>query len=113
LGALQEGERDLWAQVCVRFKVSIPPSDDPEGPLLIGYYRNIGFRSRIADPQLLIEKIFPEGTINWADTEYYEIDVTKLDRDIRKRVTEPDESGVWYRSGRILFPADDVEAAKN
>ena len=46
-------------------------------------------------------------TFVWAETEFNEIDPASLDRATRKEIVQPDENGIWYRSGRIYFPEGD------
>lgn len=96
------GELDVWAQVCVKLSESMPASDGV-GPPMVGYYRNLGVRISGPQPRGFLERLFPDGVIDWSDTEVSEVEPSSLDRELRNCVTAPDADGVWYRSGRMYF----------
>jgi hypothetical protein len=104
LAPLREGELDVWVTVCVRLSSPVDDVGDPSEPPAVGYFRNLGIRLPGAQPKSYLEKMIADGSIDWNETEFYEVDPTTLDRDIRKRIVAPDENGVWYSSGRIYFP---------
>ena len=106
LEPLAHGERDVWATLSVKLTEPIRTTDDPPEPPLIGYFRNFGVRLRGDEPHRLLERLIDDGSVDWGDSEYREIEPASLDRAIRKRIVAPDTFGVWYRSGRMFYPAE-------
>ena len=101
-----EGELDVWVSVCVRLAEPMPRADGA-GDEVVGYYRNIGIRILGAQPKQFLERLIPDGTIEWDDTDVGEVDPSSLDGETRACVTAPDADGVWYRSGRMYFSEDE------
>jgi hypothetical protein len=83
------------------------PNSDGAGALVVGYFRNFGIRIPGAQPKAFLERLITDGTIEWDDTEFNEVDPSSLDRELRSCVTAPDADGIWYRGGRLYFPEDD------
>jgi hypothetical protein len=106
----EPGQLDVWATVCVQLAVPFRDPEDPDHPPCVGYFRNFGIRLNGPQPRHFLERIIGDGLVDWTDTEITEVDVQRLDQTIRKSVTEPDENGVWYKSGRMYFP-EDADAA--
>jgi hypothetical protein len=53
-----------------------------------------------------LERLITDGTIEWSDTEFNEVDPSTIDRELRNCFSPPDAEGIWYRSSRIFFPAE-------
>jgi hypothetical protein len=101
------GQLDVWATVCVRLAVPFRDPEDPDHPPCVGYFRNFGIRLNGPQPRHFLERVVEDGLVDWEDTKITDVDSQRLDRTIRKHVSEPDENGVWYRSGRMYFPEED------
>ena len=110
LPARSEGQVDVWATVCVRLHTAPNSTSDLDNPPVVGYFRNIGLRLNGAQPKELLTYIIDDGAIDWNDTSVSEVDPQLLDAVIRKAITAPDASGVWYRSGRMYFPESEDAA---
>jgi hypothetical protein len=118
LPAPVEPFRDFLVTVCVVFPEptripakpgdllitndDVPPTNADE-PTFIGYYRNIGMRVQPSDVPLVLRENVDDGDIHWGETEWEEVDIGSLDRDIRSQVDPPIREGVWYESGRAYF----------
>jgi hypothetical protein len=96
------GEIDVWVQVCVRLSEPMAKADR-EGPPIVGYFRNLGIRVPGPQPKAFLERLIPDGTVDWDETEVSEVDPSSLDSDLRSHVTPPDADGVWHRSGHMYF----------
>jgi hypothetical protein len=103
-------EVDVWVQACVHLLKPVTVADG-SGPPAVGYFRNVGLRIPGPQPRSFLERLFPDGIVDWSETEVTEVNPSTLDRDIRALVTAPDSDGVWYRSGRLYFPEDDLPGA--
>jgi len=106
LAPLRDKELDVWVTVRVRLTEPLPSAGDEDEPPLVGYFRNFGIRLPGPQPKRFLEQLIPDGSIDWSETEFYEVDPASLERDVRNRISVPDENGIWYSSGRIYFPAD-------
>ena|SRR5882672_8941027 len=74
---------------------------------LVGYYRNFGLNassSKVARA-MVIEEV-TDGTIDWSDSSISRIDLSTFRKDIAVHCKKPGEQGVWYVSGRSIFPED-------
>jgi hypothetical protein len=79
---------------------------DSDGDISIGYFINIGVSAfNKGDAKLLIEQAIQDGRVDWTDSEWF-IPRT-LKPEIAKFRIEAKAPIIWYRSGRILFPADE------
>lgn len=98
--------RDYWATVVVAFPEPVPVDDAAEGEAahVVGYTRLLGVRSRPLELETIIESVIVDGSVVWSETEWYAIRLSDLDRAIRRRIVPIATVGVWYQSGRILFP---------
>jgi hypothetical protein len=105
-----EGQVDLWATVCVRLNAALNSTSDLDNPPVAGYFRNFGVRLNGVQSKELLTYIIDDGAVDWDDTSVSEIDPQLLDDVIRKAITAPDASGVWYRSGKMYFPASEDTA---
>ncbi|MBL8516959.1 MAG: hypothetical protein JNM76_08315 [Betaproteobacteria bacterium] len=99
----REGEIDVWMTVCVLLDASIPEVGGAPGDSVLGYMINVGLRLPGPQPKASLEKLFPDGVVDWDETEYYQVDPGELDDELRKHVSVPDKDGVWYRSGKVFF----------
>lgn len=98
--------RDYWVKVQVAFPEPIPVADaaSDQPAYAVGYLRLLGIRSVPLELQSFIASAIQDGTVMWDRTEWYSIRLKDLERDIRKRIVPIEAAGVWYQSGRILFP---------
>lgn len=84
-------------------------SDDEEdnvGPI-VGYFQNFGVTAASEKEALgLVEQMVSDGEIDWPDSTISTKPVLRLDRKIIDQAGDWTESGVWYKSGRVFFPAD-------
>jgi hypothetical protein len=106
----RDGQLDVWANVCVRLHTPLLSTNGADEPPVVGYFRNLGIRLNGPQPKNFLERIIDDGAIDWSDTTVAEVDPQSLDGVVREKVTAPDDSGVWYRSGRMFFPEDDAAA---
>jgi hypothetical protein len=100
----REGELDVWVTVCVRLNEPLHGVGESTDPPAVGYIRNFGIRLLGPQPKPYLEHLISDGTIDWDETEFNEIDPHSLDRATRKQIVSPSAKGIWYKSGRIYFP---------
>lgn len=100
----------FWIIACVALDREIPPDpDDPEDddPPIVGYYRNFGVSAASEEEaRRLVTADVPDGEIDWAESTICPRDIETLHPDIIARSGDWTEMGIWYKSGRALFPAD-------
>jgi len=106
LAPLREGELDVWVTVCVRLTEPLHNVGEPNEQAAVGYFRNLGIRLPGPQPKRYLEQLIPDGSIDWNETEFREIDPASLDQDVRKQIVAPDARGIWYSGGRIYFPGE-------
>lgn len=74
-------------------------------PPLVGYFRNFGVTAASEwEARTLIQNIVDDGEIEWGKVSWAEVDLRSLDQQIAKQCEDSTLTGVWYKSGRILFP---------
>lgn len=100
-----------WVTVCVELHTKIyPDPDDTEeddSRPVVGYFRNFGVTShseQAACEEVAMEIV--EGDIDWSDSTSYPVNPETLDSIVLERTGDWSVPGIWYRSGRILFPED-------
>ena len=103
------GHGDFWATVHVKFHAPIPFVDDPAEPPIHGYYRCFGIRAIPRRVQVVIEESVDDGAVDWSNTEWHLVDPLSLDKPVRVRITDVTGEGVWYMSGRIMYPDPDLD----
>jgi hypothetical protein len=100
------GEEDYWATLCIELAAPMTFEGAVDGQMAVGYYQNLGFRATPEAAMNQLEQLASDGKINWAESEWSKREVSELDNKIRKLVRPPDEFGVWYRSGKVFYPAN-------
>jgi hypothetical protein len=105
-GPRSEGEIDIWMTVCVLLDVPNEEEEGDPGKSASGYMMNLGLRLPGPQPKSFLEKFFPDGVVDWEETEYYQVEPAELDEELRKHIEIPDRDGVWYRSGKIFFGSE-------
>lgn len=96
-----EPAHDHWA----RIRVSLTEPLIADGEVIVGYMRLFGLRATEQNVRAVIATEITDGVVDWSESEWYPVDRTTLDETIQQRSVEIAGEGVWYRSGRILFPA--------
>jgi hypothetical protein len=73
---------------------------------MVGYFLNLGVRCAPETLRALVEREIHDGSVLWSESEHSEVVPHELSPDIVSRMTPVAVDGVWYKSGRVLFPAD-------
>ena len=94
--------------VHVKFRVPLTDPDDPAGTPAQGYFQNLGIRAVPARVPVILTETFTDGVIEWTETEWELVDLSNLDRAIRRNIEPVEGEGIWYRSGRALYADDDL-----
>lgn len=111
LPPLPDGYEDYWASVKVRLHTPIPLEDEEDPRSVVGYFRNFGLRIRPDELMPVLEEAIGDGKILWDASEWYPIDPDSLDRVVRRRIVAVSPGGIWYVSGRVLYPGNADEDA--
>jgi hypothetical protein len=78
---------------------------DSDGDTLIGYFINIGLSAFTRrEVKSLVEQAVQDGRVDWTDSEW--LDPRTLDPEIARFRMDAKAPIIWYKSDRILFPAD-------
>ena len=97
-------QKHFFLTVCV---ILDSPLKGNDGQKLVGYYRNFGLNassSKMARATVIEE--VTDGTIEWSDSSISRIDLSTFQKDIAVHCKKPRKQGVWYVSGRSIFPED-------
>ena len=96
--------------VAVRLHGLIRPSpskEDPNPAALVGYFINIGVSAKTPEDALrTISAAIDDGIIEPDKAEFKRVGVDEIHSDILRRFESSEKLGIWYRSGRVLFPSD-------
>jgi hypothetical protein len=100
--------RTFW--VSLHIELNSPLKLEPEGANgdgpreAVGFFQNFGVTAASAEDasQMAITQVTPSGRVHWEDSTVEPIQVEQLAPEVVKRATDWDQSGVWYRSGRIF-----------
>jgi hypothetical protein len=88
------------------------PATDEEAVPVIGYVRFYGVTAASeAEATALAASEVENGEIDWARSRVSIVIAERLDPAILARSEDRSKVGVWYRGGRIFYPADDDEKA--
>lgn len=80
-------------------------NDDGATEYMVGYYKNIGLSAKTKDEaRSMAVSFIDDGNIDWDESYIKEIDITSFDRQITANCKDRSKTGIWYTSGRILFP---------
>jgi hypothetical protein len=95
--------RRFWLVVSVRF---LYPVKDVESDCTApGYYITFGVTaSSEAAARTLVERAVTDGEILWDDSAVSKLEDIELDPQILGKANTLQGDGVWYASGRILYP---------
>jgi hypothetical protein len=96
----------LSVRVELATPLSVAGSSDPPA---VGYYVRLGVRSTPDRLRSFVESTITDGAVRWDDSTCEEARPDAWDAGLRKRFTPVDGEGIWYRTGRILFPRDETE----
>ena len=97
--------RDYWVTALVDLKDPVVISSTR----CSGYYINLGIRCAPDRLRSVVEREIRDGTVVWRETTSPEVSPEQLcDVAVRKRMTPVRDEGVWYRAGRLYFPAEDA-----
>lgn len=93
---------------CVVFHTPLPVKDpNAECSSVAGYYANFGVTAeRTESAAAMVSDLVKDGLVDWNDSTVREIDLQTFDEEIASQCRKPTERGIWYRSGRAIFPAD-------
>ena len=89
-----------------RIRVSLTEPLIADDEVVVGYMRLFGLRASEQNVRAVISREITDGVVEWAESEWYRVDRATLDETIQQRSVEIIGEGVWYRSGRILYPAE-------
>ena len=105
---MHPGLRTYWIMVCVNLHQEIAPTDDEEDRRpLVGYYRNYGVTAPSEEEACsIVESRVEDGSIRWHDTRVSVDVIARLDHAIVAMAKDWTSAGVWYVSGRVLFPRE-------
>jgi hypothetical protein len=100
--------RDYSVNVLVELAtpLSVAGANDPPA---VGYFLRLGVRSTPDRLRSFVENAITDGAVRWDESTYEEARPDDWDASFRKLFTPVDGEGIWYRSGRILFPRDESE----
>ena len=87
--------------------ISIVGSSDPPA---VGYYLRLGVRATPDRLRPFVESAISDGAVRWDDSTCEEARPNDWEGSFRKRFTPVDGEGIWYRSGRVLFPRDETDS---
>jgi hypothetical protein len=113
LSAPPPGTDDWWATVHVKFHEPIYDVDNPSETPAQGYYLVLGVRSHPHRVQQVISREVQDGVVEWEESEWHPVDLHKLDRTTRARITPVIDEGVWFRSGKVLYADPDLVPKPN
>lgn len=103
----KEGFSDFWATVDVQLHVRIEESTDSSSPPVIGYFQTLGVRVKSDQVRAVLDSAITDGSINWSESGYDLVEISTLDRDIRRQVVPVGDEGVWYSSGRVFYTPEE------
>jgi hypothetical protein len=85
-----------------------PDPDDPEDSGdAVGYFQNFGVTAATEGEACeLVEGAIQDGEIRWEESRVSRDVIHRLSPAILDRAGDWSERGVWYKSGKALFPAD-------
>jgi hypothetical protein len=105
LSALVPPLRDYSLNVLVELAVPRTTESPSELPA-VGYFLRLGVRATPERLRSFVEDAITDGAVRWEESTCEEACPDSWDASIRKNFTPVAGEGVWYRSGRILFPRD-------
>jgi len=86
------------------------PMEIPNGAVMetvVGYYRNFGLGALSESAaRYLVSQSVVDGKIDWNDSSCKEINLRTFDKEISAHCKDPNQEGIWYRSGQALFPRE-------
>ena len=99
--------KHYFISVCVKLFSPIETQNEQGKAIsLIGYYKNFAVAaSSVLAARSVVEMAIDDGEIDWNDSSDKEIDLQSFDRTITTHCKDPSKEGIWYESGRSLFPA--------
>jgi hypothetical protein len=75
------------------------------GKPIVGYYRGFGVTVENHDQmESLVKAHVTDGEVDWQRSTIEETSLGQLDAEIQADAGDIRELGVWYTSGRLLFP---------
>jgi len=95
--------KDYWITVRVSLRAPLPVDGRAH---MVGYFLNLGVRCAPETLREVVEREIHDGSVLWSESEHSEVVPHELSPDIVSRMTPVFVDGVWYKSGRVLFPAD-------
>jgi hypothetical protein len=100
-----------WIMAQVQLDRRIPPDPDDEEDdvgALVGYFWNFGVTALSQQEACnLVEELVVDGEIYWSESEVSPgVVVEHLSPEIIARAGDWTKKGIWYKSGRVFFPAD-------
>ena len=98
-----------WIMVEVALDHPIPPDpDDPDDSgEAVGYIQNFGVTAATEGEACdWVESAISDGAIRWNGSRVSRDVIHRLGQTILDRAGDWGERGIWYRSGKALFPAD-------
>lgn len=98
-----------WLIVRVGLRQPIEAAGEGGGRLqLAGYYQDFGVTaSTPADARSIVAAAVEDGDIDWKRSSCEVADFNRLNQEVKARSSDPNLVGIWYKSGRGLFPGPD------
>ncbi|HEY6166656.1 MAG TPA: hypothetical protein VI454_01360 [Verrucomicrobiae bacterium] len=86
--------------------ITLPTSADGDEPSrVVGYYMNLGVSDlNESSARTLISDLISDGEIDWEKTRWRDFSDGQENPPMQTGFDTGPKPGVWYRSGRILFP---------
>jgi hypothetical protein len=72
----------------------------------VGYFIRLGVRSTSERLRSFVENAITDGTVRWDESTCEDAQPDSWEASLRKSFRAVDGEGIWYRSGRVLFPKD-------
>ena len=74
---------------------------------LVGYYINICLTAQSLEKvRTMVTNKITDGAIDWSDSTIERIELKTFDSGIAFNCKEPMREGIWYVSGRSIFPGN-------
>ena len=99
-----------WIMACVELHAAVasdPEDEDGDKRPIGGYFQNFGVTAASEGEACdLVAAEISDGEISWPESKISVDVVARLSPEIISRSGDWTARGIWYKSGRILFPKD-------
>ena len=101
--------KTFWftVEVALEHSIAPDPNDPDDAGAAVGYIQNFGVTaSTESEACELVAEAIHDGAILWAESRISQDVIDRLDQTILEMGSDWSKKGIWYKSGRALFPAD-------